>query len=121
MAEDHYQTLGVPRTASAEDIRKAYRELARTGYVNAQIPVWIKRPGRPPWEPPDKPDHPAEAEPDVEAGSDPDHPGGLLKPVEPGRIRGGSPGATLVVPPLDPTAQPGDRPGLPPTRPDLPG
>jgi DnaJ-class molecular chaperone len=29
MAEDHYQTLGVPRTASAEDIRKAYRELAR--------------------------------------------------------------------------------------------
>ena len=29
MAEDHYQTLCVPRTASAEDIRKAYRELAR--------------------------------------------------------------------------------------------
>ncbi|NCA10607.1 J domain-containing protein [bacterium] len=29
MAEDHYQTLGVPRTASAEEIRKAYRELAR--------------------------------------------------------------------------------------------
>ena len=29
MAEDHYQTLGVPRTASAEDIRKAYRDLAR--------------------------------------------------------------------------------------------
>jgi DnaJ-class molecular chaperone len=29
MAEDHYQTLGVPRTASADDIRKAYRELAR--------------------------------------------------------------------------------------------
>jgi DnaJ-class molecular chaperone len=29
MAEDHYQTLGVARTASAEDIRKAYRELAR--------------------------------------------------------------------------------------------
>ena len=29
MAEDYYQTLGVPRTASAEDIRKAYRELAR--------------------------------------------------------------------------------------------
>ncbi len=29
MAEDHYETLGVARTASAEDIRKAYRDLAR--------------------------------------------------------------------------------------------
>jgi curved DNA-binding protein len=29
MAEDYYDTLGVPRTASAEDIRKAYRDLAR--------------------------------------------------------------------------------------------
>jgi len=29
MAEDHYQTLGVPKSASAEDIRKAYRDLAR--------------------------------------------------------------------------------------------
>jgi DnaJ-class molecular chaperone len=29
MADDHYQTLGVGRTASAEEIRKAYRDLAR--------------------------------------------------------------------------------------------
>ena len=29
MAEDYYETLGVARTASAEDIRKAYRDLAR--------------------------------------------------------------------------------------------
>ena len=29
MAEDYYQAHNVPRTASAEDIRKAYRELAR--------------------------------------------------------------------------------------------
>jgi DnaJ-class molecular chaperone len=29
MSEDHYQTLGVNRTATADEIRKAYRELAR--------------------------------------------------------------------------------------------
>jgi len=29
MSDDYYQTLGVPRTASGEDIRKAYRDLAR--------------------------------------------------------------------------------------------
>src|SRR5215467_611429 len=29
MAQDYYQTLGVDRKAAAEDIRKAYRKLAR--------------------------------------------------------------------------------------------
>ena len=29
---DYYETLGVPRTASAEDIRKAYRRLARKNH-----------------------------------------------------------------------------------------
>src|SRR5215212_5775369 len=29
MATDHYATLGVPKTASAEDVQKAYRKLAR--------------------------------------------------------------------------------------------
>jgi len=29
MAQDYYQTLGIPRTASQAEIQKAYRKLAR--------------------------------------------------------------------------------------------
>ena len=32
MAQDPYQTLGVPRTASADDIRKAFRKLAKANH-----------------------------------------------------------------------------------------
>ena len=32
---DYYKTLGVPRTASADDIKKAFRKLARTHHPDA--------------------------------------------------------------------------------------
>ena len=34
-APDYYKTLGVPRTASADDIKKAFRKLARTHHPDA--------------------------------------------------------------------------------------
>ncbi|HEV7383369.1 MAG TPA: DnaJ domain-containing protein, partial [Phenylobacterium sp.] len=32
MASDPYQVLGVPRTASADEIRKAFRKLAKANH-----------------------------------------------------------------------------------------
>jgi curved DNA-binding protein len=36
MADDYYKTLGVPKTSTADEIRKAYRKLARVNHPDAK-------------------------------------------------------------------------------------
>ncbi len=36
MAEDYYKSLGIPKTATADEIRKAYRKLARANHPDAK-------------------------------------------------------------------------------------
>ena len=43
MARDLYETLGTPRSASAQEIKKAYRKLARLHHPDANPGDYVRR------------------------------------------------------------------------------